>query len=204
MTLKSRNYSDSIVDRIVLDAGYIYINTKLENGEFTGTELGGTQGGNEFVIESEIRQIAVDGVKGKAKGLQVLESVNPKLKVNLLEITARNLSMAIAGSKLDTTSDAVYDILTGSDSISLDEYIDNIAFVGRLGTTGENKPVIIVVENVLQLDPVAIKTTDKGEVVLALNFTGHYAEKQILNGTHPYKIYYPKVKTIVPPEPELP
>lgn len=201
MTLKTRNYSDSVVDRIMLDAGYIYLNTKFENGEFvTGTPLGATQGGNEFVVESEIRQIGVDGVKGRAKGLNVLESVNPKLKVNLLEITARNLSMAIAGSNLDTTSDAVYDILTGSDSIKLSEYLDNISFVGRLGTTGDNKPVIIVIENVLQLDPVAIKTTDKGEVVLALNFTGHYSEQQVLNGTHPYKIYYPKEKTLTPPE----
>ena len=187
MTLNTRNYSDKIVDRIILDAGAIYLNLKLENGEFTGTELGGTQGGNEFTIESEIRQIAVDGVKGRAKGLNVLESVNPKLKINLLEITARNLAMAIAGSNLDTTSDEAYDILTGSDSIKLEEYLDNIAFVGRLGTDGGNKPVIVVVENVLQLDPVSIKTTNKGEVVLALNFTGHYSEKQVLNGTHPYK-----------------
>ncbi|WGT37122.1 hypothetical protein QH639_14840 [Lysinibacillus sp. 1 U-2021] len=200
MTLNTRNYSDKIVDRIMLDAGAIYLNLKLENGEFTGTELGGTQGGNEFTIESEIRQIAVDGVKGRAKGLNVLESVNPKLKVNLLEITARNLAMAIAGSNLDTTSDEAYDILTGSDSIKLEEYLDNIAFVGRLGTDGGNKPVIVVVENVLQLDPVSIKTTNKGEVVLALNFTGHYSEKQVLNGTHPYKIYYPKEKTVTPPE----
>lgn len=200
MTLNTRNYSDKIVDRIILDAGAIYLNLKLENGEFTGTELGGTQGGNEFTIESEIRQIAVDGVKGRAKGLNVLESVNPKLKVNLLEITARNLAMAIAGSNLDTTSDEAYDILTGSDSIKLEEYLDNIAFVGRLGTDGGNKPVIVVVENVLQLDPVSIKTTNKGEVVLALNFTGHYSEKQVLNGTHPYKIYYPKEKTVTPPE----
>ncbi|MEK5486801.1 hypothetical protein [Lysinibacillus sp. FSL M8-0355] len=205
MTLNTRNYSNKIVDRIMLDAGAIYLNTKLENGEFTGTELGATQGGNEFSIETEIRQIGVDGVKGRAKGLNVLESANPKLKVNLLEITARNLAMAIAGSNLDTTSDEAYDILTGSDSIKLEEYLDNIAFVGRLGTTGGNKPVIIVIENVLQLDPVSIKTTDKGEVVLALNFTGHYSEQQILNGTQPYKIYYPKEKVVTtPPETESP
>jgi len=198
MTLNTRNYSDKIVDRIMLDAGAIYLNLKLENSEFIGTELGGTQGGNEFTIETEIRQIAVDGVKGRAKGLSVLESVNPKLKVNLLEITARNLAMAIAGSNLDTTSDEAYDILTGNDSIKLEEYLDNIAFVGRLGTDGGNKPVIVVIENVLQLDPVSIKTTDKGEVVLALNFTAHYSEKQVLNGTQPYKIYYPKEKTVTP------
>lgn len=201
MTLNSRNFSSDIVNRIMLDAGAVYLNTKFENGEFvSGTPLGATQGGNEFTVDSEIRQIGVDGVKGRAKGLNVLETANPKLKVNLLEITARNLSMAIAGSNLDTTSDTVYDILTGKDSIELSEYIDNITFVGKLGTTGENKPVIIVVENVLQLDPVAIKTSDKGEVVLALNFNGHYSEQNVLNGTQPYKIYYPKEKVVTPPE----
>ncbi|MGE7689678.1 hypothetical protein ACQKMI_10720 [Lysinibacillus sp. NPDC097214] len=204
MTLNTRNYSGDIVNRIMLDAGAIYINTKFVDGKFTGTALGATQGGNEFSLDTEIRSIGVDGVKGLAKGLNVKETETPKLKVNLLEITARNLALAIAGSNLDTTSDQAYDILTGKSSISLDDYLDNIAFVGRLGVEEGNKPVIIVVENVLQLDPIAIKTTDKGEVVLALNFTGHYADENILNGTPPYKIYYPKAKTVTPPEPEQP
>ena len=77
--------------------------------------------------------------------------------------------------------------------------MDNITFVGRVGT-GDNKPIIIVLENVLQLDPVSIKTTDKSEVVLALTFTAHYTDTNILNGTPPYKIYYPKTKTVTPPE----
>ena len=114
MTLNSRNFSSEIVNNIILDAGAIYLNTKFENDEFvSGTPLGATQGGSELILESEIRDIPVDGAKGSVKGMNVLESVNPKLKVNLLEITAQNLAMAIAGSNLDTASSEVYDIITG-------------------------------------------------------------------------------------------
>ena len=204
MTLSNRHLSEQVSKRIILDAGVIYKNVKFEDGAFTAGEfLGATQGGNEFLLENEVRQIAVDGVKGSFKGLKVKETCAPKLKVNLLELTAKNLAMAIAGSHLDTDSSDVYDIITGKNCISLDEYIDNIAFVTKYGACcGDNsgKPVVILIENVLQIDSLSMKTTDKGEVVIPLTFEGHYDVDNVMNGTAPYAIYMPKEVTVKPDE----
>ncbi|WP_419958963.1 hypothetical protein [Psychrobacillus sp. BM2] len=197
MSLNSRNYSQEVVDHVWIDAGAVYINTKFEDGAFTtGEKLGATEGGNEFTLNAEIRHIAVDGVKGSAVGHNVIESVQPVLKVNLKEITARNLAMAIAGSEVDSTNEA-YDIISGTDFIKLEEYVSNIALVGRIGTGGTRRDGIIVLENVLQKEPVAIKTSDKGEVVMTLTFEAHYTADHINTGRHPYKIYYPKEVTTV-------
>lgn len=189
MALKTNGFTNDSVERYMIDAGAVYLNLVLdpETKEYTGgTLLGTTDGGNEFILEQSIRQISADGAKGRAKGLQVLSYSNPTLKTNLKELTAQNLSNVIAGSNLDTTSSTVYDILTSKGSIEVGDYISNVGLVGRL--TGSNKPVIIIVENVLSIDGLSMKTEMDNEVVVPVSFAGHYDE----TGVAPYKIYFPK------------
>lgn len=187
MALKSNGFTNKSTERFIIDAGAVYLNSTFDEGtgEFTGTLLGATSGGNEFVIQQELREIEVDGVKGRGKGLEVITFQNPTLTVNLKEMTAENLTMALAGGELDT-SDTHYDVLTSKGTIDLEDYISNIALVGRL--TGSEKPVVIVVENVLSIEGLTMTFEDDNEVVIPVAFAGHYDE----SSKAPFKIYFPK------------
>lgn len=191
MPLQTTGYTANSPLHYLLDAGAIYKNLTYDEltGEFTGTLLGATSGGNEFALAQETRVIEVDGIKGQAKGNVVIDSETPSLTVNLKELTAANLSLAIAGSEIN--SDTNYDIITSKGKIELTDYLDNIAFVGRL--SGSAKPVVIVIDNAISLEGLTITTADKGEAVVPVVFTGHYDENNVELGVAPYKIYWPKV-----------
>jgi hypothetical protein len=192
MTLQTTGYTANSPLHYLLDAGAIYKNLVYTEGtgEFTGELLGATSGGNEFALAQETRVIEVDGLKGQGKGNVVIDSETPTLTVNLKEITANNLSLAIAGSSVDET-DVNYDIITTKGKIELTDYLDNVAFVGRL--SGSSKPVVIVIDNAISLEGLTITTADKAEAVVPVVFTGHYDENNVESGAAPFKIYFPKV-----------
>jgi hypothetical protein len=192
MPVQTTGYTASSPLHYLLDAGAIYKNLTFDEltGDFTGTLLGATSGGNEFALAQETRVIEVDGIKGQSKGSVVIDSETPSLTVNLKEITAQNIALAIAGSSVDET-DANYDIITSKGKIELTDYLENVAFVGRI--SGSNKPVVIIIDNAISLEGLTISTQDKAEAVIPVVFTGHYDENNVELGTAPYKIYYPKM-----------
>lgn len=187
MAVDTKGYTSNSALRYLMDAGAIYKNLTYDDltGDFTGTLLGATSGGNEFAVAPEIRTIEVDGAKGPTKGNVVLDSETASLTVNLKELTAANIALALAGSTTDT-SDVNYDIITSKGKIELTDYLDNIGFVGRL--SGSSKPVVIIVNNVLSLEGLTIKSADKNEAVVPVVFTGHEDD----TGTKLYEIYWPK------------
>lgn len=185
MTLNSKGYTNQSAERFIIDAGAIYFNTTFTAGAFTGGELlGATSGGNEFVVQQEIRQIEVDGTKGRTKGLQIINFQNPTLTVNLKEMTAKNLSMALTGGEINT-ADTKYDIITSKGVVDSKDYIKNITLVGKMT---DGKDVVIVVENVLSIEGLEMTFEDNNEVVIPVAFAGHYDE----SGRAPFKIYFPK------------
>lgn len=186
MTLNSNGFTTNSSEKFIIDAGAVYLNTTFAAGAFTGgTLLGATSGGNEFVIQQEIRQIEVDGAKGRTKGLQVVTFQNPVLTVNLKEMTAQNLAKAITGANVDT-ADTAYDIITSSGQIDLTDYISNVTLVGKLLN---GKQVVIVVENVLQIEGLEMTFEDNNEVVVPVAFAGHY---EAGSTQAPFKIYFAK------------
>ncbi|WP_051541330.1 hypothetical protein [Caldalkalibacillus mannanilyticus] len=136
------------------------------------------------------RAIEVDGLKGRGKGNTVIDAEEPTLTVNLKELTARNIALAIAGAQVDTDSSTAYDIITSKGKIELDDYLDNIAFVGRL--SGSGKPVVIVIENAISMEGLKLKTEDAAEAVVPIKFMGHYDQNNVELGQAPFKIYWPK------------
>jgi len=190
MTLKTNAYTSKTPERYLLDAGAIYTNVTVEEDVITGGELlGATNGGNEFVIEQEKRQIEIDGVRGRSKGGTVIQSENADLTVNLKELTAKNIALAIAGGVLDESKQN-YDTITSKGRIDMEDYLDNIAFVGRL--SGNKKPVVIVLFNVLSLEGLKLTTSDDNEATVPVKFGAHYAADTTELGEAPYKIFWPK------------
>ena len=86
--------NESTPDRILIDAGAVYLNYGLTNERL----LGATRGGNEFALNRVIRDIEVDGVMGSTKGLRRVTEVKPQLTCNLIELSLDNFVKSIAGS----------------------------------------------------------------------------------------------------------
>lgn len=198
MVVKTNAYTSKTPDRYLLDAGAVYFNLTFDEltGEASGDLMGATNGGNEFTLEQEMRDIEVDGVRGRSKGGSVIQSENADLTVNLKELTADNIEKAIAGATRDSESMVGYDIISSKGRIDMNDYVDNVAFVGRL--SGNKKPVIIVLENVISLEGLSITTSDDDEATVPIKFGAHYDADTTDLGEAPYKIYWPQEEVADP------
>lgn len=86
--------SSKTPERILIDAGAVY----LDYGLGTQRLLGATRGGNEFNLNRVARNIEIDGPKGPVKGLERVTEVGPQITANLIELSIENLIAAIAGA----------------------------------------------------------------------------------------------------------
>ena len=153
--------------------------------------IGATQGGGSFSAVPTLRRIEIDGVKGAAKGLEALDEWVITLTANVKEVTPAVIAMALASSTTeDSTTPADYHKITANNEISLTDYINSIAWVGRL--SGSQDPVIIVIKNALCTNGLSLTMADKAEGVVALTFTAHYDPADLQ--APPFEIYYPKVE----------
>lgn len=152
--------------------------------------IGATQGGGSFSAVPTIRRIEIDGVKGAAKGLEALDEWVVTLTSNVKEVKPDVIALALASSKTaESETPADYQKICANNEISLDDYIDSIAWVGRL--SGSDKPVIILIKNALCTNGLTLTMQDKNEGVIALTFTAHYDPESLQ--TPPFEIYYPNV-----------
>ena len=186
-------YTAETAENLLLDAGAFFVNFDVDDDTFEtavtgGKLLGATRGGGSFSAIPQVRVIEVDGVKGAAKGLTVIDSWEVKISANVLEVTLDGLKTALAASEVDSTSNTDYDILKAKNYIELTDYIDNITFVGK--KSGTVDPIIIQVYNALNTAGVTLTTADKGEAVIAMEFQGHYDASELDNP--PFAVFYPK------------
>src|SRR5690625_7711013 len=116
MSTKKQSYSgytDSTAKNLLLDAGVFFIDFDIEHDDFDsavaeGKLLGARRGGGSFSAVPEIRPIEVDGVHGKAKGLQVIDEWEIKMNANVLEVTLDGLASALTSSEIDNTTNETY------------------------------------------------------------------------------------------------
>lgn len=192
---KSKTYSgfnDKTAENLLLDAGAFFANFKVGTDTFEtaiAKLLGATRGGGKFTAKPNIRSIEVDGVKGRAKGLQVIDSWEVSLSANVLEVNKETLAKSLtATNEIDESTTDGYAIITAKNYIELSDYIENVTFVGKI--SGSEKPVIIQIYNALNIEGLTLQTKDKDEAVIALNFVGTYDTKTL--DVPPFKIFYPK------------
>ncbi|TCJ05044.1 hypothetical protein [Cytobacillus praedii] len=186
-------YTAKTAENLLLDAGAFFVNYDMDADTFDsavtdGKLLGATRGGGQFSAVPEIRSIEVDGVKGKAKGLQTIDSWEVKMAANVLEVTLEGLSKALTASEVDSTTNNSYDILKAKNYIEITDYIENITFVGKKSGTAD--PVIIQIYNAINTTGLTLQTQDKNEAVIAMEFEGHYDDQDLDNP--PFAIFYPK------------
>ena len=198
MVVKTSGYTSKTSERYLMDAGAVYKNLVFDQttGVASGDLLGATNGGNEFVVEQETREVEVDGVKGRAKGNTILVREDANLTVNLKELTADNITMAIAGAAKTDSDITGYDEIKGKGRIDLTDYTDSVALVARL--TGSQKPIIILLKNVLSMEGLTLPTEDEGEATIALNLGAHYDIDEAGEEESAFVIYWPKEPSAEP------
>lgn len=186
-------FNENTAKNLMVDAGAVFVNFDIEKDtiETAKTKLiGATSGGNEFNAKPKFRQIKVDGVKGKVKGLNLLESWEVNLKTNLLEFKEETFKYALAGAKVTNTTlqtTKKFKKIEGKNYVEEKDYIDNITYVGNI--SGSDEPVIIQIFNCLNTEGLKIKTKDADDIVCELEFEGHYSVDKLDNP--PFAIYYP-------------
>lgn len=190
---KYSGFTTETAKSLLLNAGAYFKNfdvgtDKFDSAVAAGKLIGATKGGGEFSAVPEIRQIEVDGVAGRAKGLETIDSWDIYLKANVLEVKEATIQSGLAASSVDTSTNTDYDIITASNNLEVSDYIDNITWVGTL--SGSDKPVIIQIFNALNTEGLKFSTTDKAEATITLTFYAHYTQDDL--DTPPFKIYYPK------------
>lgn len=192
-------YTAGTADNLLLDAGAFFIDFDIDTDTFktavaTGKLLGATRGGGSFTAVPNIRPIEIDGVRGKAKGLQVIDEWEIKMKANVLEVTKEGLAKALTTSDTDTETNLEYDIIKAKNYIELTDYADNITYVGKI--SGSDKPLIIQIYNAINTTGLTLEAEDKSEAVTEMEFEGHYDETNL--DSPPFAIFYPKAVVPVP------
>src|SRR5690554_2349164 len=184
-------FTATTAEKLLLDAGAFFKDFEVGVDTFddavtAGKLLGATSGGGTFSAVPTIRQIEIDGVKGAAKGLEVIDEWVVTITANMKEISEDVLVTALAAGKAEDGAEG-YRKITANNYIQLTDYIDNITWVGKL--SGSEDPVIIQVFNALSTSGITLQTQDKAEGLIPITFTGHYDAEAL--DTPPFNIMYP-------------
>lgn len=172
--------------RMILDAGAVYINY----GEDDERLYGATREGSEFVVEQEVREVEIDGVRGPMKGTRRVIEEYVRLTVNLLEMTADNVAKALPGASVETETDGDgndQDVVKRSLRMDDIEYFKNVALVADY--SGSESPVVIMIKNALADGELNLSAEDREEAVVEVQFTGHYDPEELDDS--PFEIRFP-------------
>lgn len=181
-----------------LDAGIIVAglaSPESFSGELSGaTLLGATIGGGSFVVETEVRNLFedLDGARGNYKDGNVIDSYNVVLTATVVEMTAKNIKLALGAADTTTKQGAGtnVDITKARMTIKAEDYIDNVCWLGRLN--GSDKPMIIELKNVMNTNGLNFTFEDKGKGKIELELKAHFdltKPEEV-----PFAIYTPSVR----------
>ena len=196
MALKKTGYTSTTAKNYVINAATVYTGvTYAEAGGFTGTLHGATSGGVTVTIEQTYRDVEVDGTGHmKVKGNKRLESATATATANMKEITAEIIRQSLNGTLATaevTDAPTGYKVITTKRQVEDTDYIDNMAIVGTL--SGTNKPVIIILDNVLCTSGLELATEDNGEAIIEQTYEAHATVEQLDADEYPWRILFPTI-----------
>ena len=159
------------IQNIQIDYGIVFANY----GETDVQKLGPSRGGGEFTAEQKVRDIEYDGSKGKTKGMQVIESVDASLKVNILDMSLPVLAMAMPYATLagdGTTTPYSLTCETASVDVLADTaYLKNITMFCKTISGAYKK---ITLYNAMNENKFGLKAAPKGEGEVEIIFDAHW------------------------------
>lgn len=193
MAKRYSGYTEETMEHRATGAGAYFKNYDPKTDTVTkATEakklLGATKGGGDVNIKAILRNIEIDGVPGDVKGMVEVDSWEVSMNANLIEVTPDNIKLALGVAKMeDSTTPANYKKITGKNVVAVEDYQDNITFIGTV--SGFDEPVIIQIFNVLSTEGLKYGSKDKDDTVIPVSFKGHYAANKL--DEPPYAIWVP-------------
>ena len=182
------NSNGPTYDRLVIDAGEVRIgfNTVADPGDI----LAATRGGSTFTVETEYREMPVDGAKGPVKGGRRITKVTAKMVLNIVEWSGDLINKALPGSTVANhpSNKPTHDKITRALQILAADYIDSVAILGEV--SGSAQPVVCVLRNALNTGNFEVGLVDNEESVAKLELTAHFDPDAL--DTEPWEIYYPQ------------
>lgn len=175
-------------ERLVIDAGAVYKDwTDMDN---PGTLLGATRGGSVFAVETEIRDMPVDGAKGPVKGGQRITKVMATLEANFIENTTEIFKRALPGASATDypVGSPTHDEIKRTLEIAASDYLTNVVIVGQV--SGSDEPVVLMLKNALSDGKLSMSLADNDEATNKVKFTGHFDPDDLTD--EPWRIYQPQ------------
>jgi hypothetical protein len=153
------------IENIQIDYGLIYLNF----GEVGEALLGPTKGGGSFDVKASIRDIEFDGMKGKSKGMQVIEDINAMLSVTHLDSSMDMLALAmpyatLAGGVLTCGGGAIGIIPDAA-------YLKNVTMFAKVVSGGYKK---ITLYNAMNEKDFSLAAEPKKEGEIGLEISAHW------------------------------
>jgi hypothetical protein len=190
MAYQTHGITADTVKNMLLDAGAVYVNY----GEVDERLIGATSGGNSFTVEREIKEIEIDGARGKVKGARRIITENASLTINLLEMSVENFKMALTAADVSDVMDEggstkIADKIQPRGQILDSDYLKNVALVTTV--SGTDQPCVIILYNVLADDEIELELEDKEEGKPEIVLSAHYDPANL--SQVPYEIRYPVV-----------
>ena len=175
-------------DRLVIDAGQVRMNYTDENTP--GTLLGATRGGSVFAVETELREMPVDGAKGPVKGDKRIIKVTASMECNFIESTTEIFQRILCGSsKADYPNNSpTHDEISRSLQLDASDYLTNVVLIGQV--SGSEEPVILILNNALSDGKLSMTMADNDETVNKVKFIGHFDPDSL--DDEPWRIKFPK------------
>ena len=187
--LKSSGITADTPKNIMLGAGTIHRNFALTDGvwNFEESLIGATSGGSKFSIVPEYYTVPVDGALVKVKGLEQKVGETATMEVNFVEMTPEILKMCVVGDVAESTDYEGYTEITSRARIEEDDYIENLAYVGK---KTDGTPIIIIFDYAICTSGLSVEGKNKEAGV----FTGTFecvADLTPEADTLPWRILYP-------------
>jgi len=184
---KKHGVTANTFTRFVIDSGAVYKNW----GEAGEALIGATRGGNSFKIETEQRQMEVDGSIGDVKGDKRIIRVTATITANFVELSKALFLLANPGATAadyPATEGKTHDLITRARDILTSDYVTNVAIVGN-STYSATGYIIVKLANALADGNLELGFTDREESVIPVTFKAHFDPASL--GTEPWSIYNP-------------
>jgi hypothetical protein len=153
------------IENIQIDYGLIYVNF----GGVGEALLGPTKGGGTFDVKASRRDIEFDGMKGKSKGMQVIDDINATLAVTHLDASMDTLAKAMPFATLNAG------VLTcGGGAIGVipnSAYLSNVTMFAKTIGGGYKK---ITLYNAMNEKDFSLACAPKKEGEIGLEIAAHW------------------------------
>lgn len=186
---KQHGINSSTYNEFIIDSGKLFFNY----GQAGEVALGATRGGSAFAINTEYREMPVDGAKGAVKGGRRITRIEAMLTVNMVEFDSKILALALPGSvtaDYPNTATKTHTKISRDLQLALADYITNVAIVGEVSGVSD-KYFIGILKNVLADGNLEIGLVDNDESVLSIQFKAHFDSTDM--DAEPWEIRWPVI-----------